>query len=174
MKCLACGHVVQRSSKFCKHCGKAVAPRVRSAPPPAASPRWPLFLALIAGGVLVGAVVMRLMQPAAPPEPAHAHNHFEGTLRGAALAAQYPQVYQVASAFICPCGTCTDGLEVCDCEMVKGAAEVRTKIFELLQVHEVPHAIALIAAEYGHRKNDPASSLNLPAPAAALPWAKPN
>jgi hypothetical protein len=146
-------------------------PRARSQQNENARPRWPLMVALIAGGVLLGAVAVHLLSRRESPAPAH--SHFDGRLRGAALAAQYPAVYQVAAEFICPCGTCTDGLEVCDCEMVKGATEVRTKIYELLQVHEAPHAIALIEQEYGYRKNNPASSMKLPAPSSTLPWAKP-
>jgi hypothetical protein len=137
------------------------------------------MIALVAGGVLLGAVAVQWLTPKEPAPHATqaaqaAPAHYDGTLRGEALAAQYPKVYQAASEFICPCGTCTDGLEVCDCVMPKGAAEVRTKIYELLQVHEVPHAIALIEAEYGYRKSNPAPAMNLPSPSSTLPWAKPN
>lgn len=171
MKCQACGHVVQRRAQFCPHCGKPVVPRARAQQHEAARPRWPLLLALVAGGALLGAVAVHIMS--SRESPAHTHSHFDGRLRSEALAAQYPKVYQVAAEFICPCGTCSDGLEVCDCEMAKGSTEVRTKIYELLQVHEVPHAIALIEQEYGYRKSNPASSMKLPAPSATLPWAKP-
>ena len=129
------------------------------------------MLALVAGGVLLGAFAVQWLDRKEPA--AHNHAHFDGTLRGEALAAQYPAVYQVAAEFICPCGTCTDGLEVCDCGMVKGSTEVRTKIHELLQVHHAPHVIELIEAEYGYRKNKPGSSLNLPEPSSTPPWATP-
>ncbi len=134
-------------------------------------PRWPLLLALVAGGVLLGALAMQLLQQKEPSPPT-THAHFDGTLRGEALAAQYPAVYQVASEFICPCGTCTDGLEVCDCAMAKGSTEVRTKIHDLLQLHHAPHVIQLVEAEYGYRKGKDSSSLKLPAP-STLPWARP-
>ncbi|MGH7497129.1 MAG: hypothetical protein ACREOO_32665 [bacterium] len=171
MKCQACGHAVQRRAQFCHYCGKPVAPRIRNQESTVTRPRWPLLIAVIAGGMFLGAVAMQWMRP---PEPSsHAHSHFDGTLRGEALAAQYPAVYRVAAEFICPCGTCTDGLEVCDCEMARGSSEVRAKIYDLLQVHEVPHTIALLEEEYGYRKNSSSASRPLPSPPSALPWAKP-
>ena len=172
MKCQACGHVVQRRAQFCHHCGKPIIMRTRAPENKAASPRWPLVIGLVAGGVLLGAVAVQWLTPKETATQV-THNHFDGTLRGEALAARYPNVYQVASEFICPCGTCTDGLEVCDCVMPKGSSEVRTKIHDLLQVHEVPHAIALVEEEYGYRRSKPNSSLNLPDPSSTLPWAKP-
>ena len=172
MKCQACGHVVQRRAQFCPHCGQPVVPRTRGQSREFARPRWPLLLAMVAGGVLLGAVAVQLLNQR--ESPADDHVHFDGTLHGATLASQYPQVYQVAAEFICPCGTCTDGLEVCDCGMTRGSTEVRTKIYELLRVHHVPHVIELIEAEYGYRKSKSSSSLNLPGPSAPPPWAKPN
>ncbi len=171
MKCQACGHTVQRRAQFCQHCGKPALLRTRSHENEAVRPRWPLLAALVAGGVLLGAAAVQWLGP--EESPAQFQNHFDGSLRGEALAAQYPAIYQVASEFICPCGTCTDGLEVCDCEMAKGSSEVRTKIYELLQAHEVPHAIALIEQEYGYRKDRPASSMSLPTPESSRTWAKP-
>ncbi len=91
---------------------------------------------------------------------------FDPKMRGPELAAAFPEVYQVASEFICPCGTCVDdGLEICDCEMVKGASEARQFIFDNLSAgHHPPHVIEMVEAKYGHRKNSrpPITFENLP------------
>jgi hypothetical protein len=95
---------------------------------------------------------------------------FDPALRGEQLAKLYPAVYEVAANFICPCGSCTDGLEVCDCEMERGASEVRMFIYRLLQVHQPAHAIEIVAEKYNHRKDSAPSSLKfeqLPPPAPA-------
>ncbi len=73
-------------------------------------------------------------------------------LRGEQLAKLYPAVYEVAAQFNCPCGDCNDGVEVCDCDMVRGATEVRTFIYQLLQVHKPAHVIEMVEEKYGHRK----------------------
>jgi hypothetical protein len=62
-------------------------------------------------------------------------------------------VYEVAAQFNCPCDDCNDGVEICDCVMERGAAEVRQLIYQLLQVHERPHVIELVAEKYGNRKD---------------------
>lgn len=79
-------------------------------------------------------------------------------LRGEQLAKLYPAVYEVASQFNCPCGDCNDGIEVCDCDMVRGATEVRSFIYQLLQVHKPPHVIEMVEEKYGHRKSGLTSS----------------
>jgi hypothetical protein len=97
---------------------------------------------------------------------------FDPTLRGEQLAQLYPAVYEVASQFNCPCGDCYDGVEVCDCQMERGAAEVRSFIYQLLQIHKPPHVIELVAEKYGHRKNGLPESLNfekLMPPSSSVP-----
>lgn len=162
MKCQSCGHTVLRRAQFCAHCGARVVPRVHEQKTAPEKPRWPIYIALVAGGILLGALVVNFLTNKEAPATADGHTHFDGTLRGAALAQQYPAVYEVASQFICPCGTCTDGLEVCDCGMTRGSTEVRTLIYELLQQHHVPHVIELIEKEFGHRKTGAAPSLTIP------------
>jgi hypothetical protein len=128
-----------------------------------------LFVALVTVGVLLGAVMVYFIVGKNTPAEVSA---FDGRLRGAELAQKFPAVYEVASQFICPCGTCTDGLEVCDCGMPRGSTEVRTKIYELLRQHHVPHVVEIIAAEYGYRKNaaTPPSTM----PSQAIPWERPH
>lgn len=164
MKCSSCGHRVTRRAKFCDACGALIIPRAKTATPtPADSRTWFFGALLLAAGLAAGALLMYLANR--PSSAGHTHNGFDSSLRGEALAAQYPQVYEVAAQFICPCGSCTDGLEVCDCDMKNGSFQVRNEIYQLLQVHEVPHVVALIAERHGHRKAGATS----PAP----PWEKP-
>lgn len=104
-------------------------------------------------GVLIGAIAMYMR--GGTPQSA-GQNGFDPRIRGPQLASMYPAVYQVASQFTCPCGTCTDGLEVCDCEMKNGAAEARAFIYAQLQAGHKPfHVIELVANRYGHRKGVP-------------------
>lgn len=119
--------------------------------------------ALVLLGIVAGAGIVYFLTK--PQESAHNHASFDPSLRGEALAQRYPGVYQVASQFICPCGSCTDGLEVCDCDMTNGSFQVRAEIFNLLQTHEPPHAIELIASRYGHRKSETSTP--------AMDWEKP-
>ena len=108
--------------------------------------------AVLVGGILVGAMVMYFSKDKTPSTAA-AMNVFDPKLRGPQLATAFPEVYQVAAEFTCPCGTCTDGVEVCDCEMVKGASEVRQFIFDNLDAgHHPPHVIEMVEAKYGYRK----------------------
>jgi hypothetical protein len=159
MKCFECGRHITPRSKFCPYCGKPVSSR-RSpkAPLSAKKPNWPLYLTLVLAGIVMGVLAFRWLQKQEPASAATATN-FDPTLRGEQLAKLYPQVYEVASQFNCPCGDCNDGVEVCDCEMARGAAEVRSFIYQLLQVHEPPHAIELVAQKYGSRKNGTAAQL---------------
>lgn len=165
MKCSSCGHRVTRHAKFCAACGALIIPRSKTAAPaPAGSRSWFFGALLLAAGIATGAVLM--YSAIHTSSASHSHNGFDSSLRGTALAAQYPQVYEVAAHFICPCGSCTDGLELCDCDMKNGSFQVRHEIYQLLQAHEVPHVVALIAERYGHRKTGATS----PTP----PWVKPS
>jgi cytochrome c-type biogenesis protein CcmH/NrfF len=134
---------------------------------PAKETNWILLAAVLVGGVLLGAIVMYVSRDESQPALASAAAAFDPKLHGPALATAFPEVYQVASEFICPCGTCTDGLEVCDCEMVKGASEVRQFIYDNLNAgHRPPHVTQMVEAKYGYRKSGrpPITFENLPAP----------
>jgi len=161
MKCPECGRHIAPRAKFCQYCGKPVSPRRQT---PANSrpvkPRWPLYLTLVIAGVTVGALALRWFQQretATLPLATAAATAFDPTLYGEPLAKQFPAVYAVASQFNCPCNDCNDGIEVCDCVMKRGAAEVRQFIYQLLQIHEQPHVIELVAEKYGNRKNGAAT-----------------
>lgn len=170
MKCHECGRHITPRSKFCPYCGKAVAARQNNknkATP--TKPHWPLYLTLVIAGIALGVTAFWWLQrEKSSPAP----SNFDPTLRGEPLAKLYPAVYEVAAQFNCPCGDCNDGVEVCDCEMERGAAEVRLFIYQLLQVHERPHVMELVEQKYGHRKN----GATTPSPSTFVPpptWQEP-
>jgi hypothetical protein len=171
MKCHDCGRRISPRSKFCPYCGKPVTPRRNPSRAAEAQPRWPIYLALVVAGIAIGALSLRWLQK---PETGAAVTataaDFDPTLRGEQLARLYPEVYEVASHFNCPCGSCDDGVEVCDCEMERGGAEVRLFIYQLLQAHKPPHVIELVAEKYGHRKSGVPSSLELEKLPPAASW----
>jgi hypothetical protein len=153
VKCPECGRHITPRSKFCPYCGKAATPRRSSKPSvQTTKPNWPLYLALVLGGIAIGVFAFRGLQTQ-NPAPAAATASFDPTLRGDELAKLYPAVYEVASQFNCPCDDCNDGIEICDCVMERGAAEVRQFIYDMLQIHKPPHAIEMVAEKYGNRKN---------------------
>lgn len=129
------------------------------------------MVAVLFAGILFGAGVVYITRGKTPPTAA-AMSSFDPKMRGAQLAAAFPEVYQVAAEFICPCGTCTDGLEVCDCEMPKGASEVRQFIFDHLNGgHRPPHVVEMVSARYGYRKSGrpPVTFENLPPTSSTIP-----
>ena len=154
MKCPGCGRHITPRSKFCQYCGKPVSPR-RQTPANSrpAKPNWPLYLTLMIAGIAGAVLAFRWLQSQEPATAAVTAADFDPTLHGEQLAKLYPAVYEVAAQFNCPCDDCNDGVEVCDCVMERGAAEVRQFIYQLLQVHEPPHVIELVAEKYGNRKN---------------------
>ncbi len=160
MKCNNCHRKVQKRDRFCPHCGARVVGR-QPRPQKAASgmsTNWPMLAGAVLVGVLIGAVAMYMRggQPQAAQQ-----NRFDPRLHGPQLAAMFPLVYQVASQFTCPCGTCDDGLELCDCEMENGAAEARAFIYAQLQAGHKPfHVIELVEQRYGHRKGVPVPNAN--------------
>jgi hypothetical protein len=156
MKCQACGRHIAPNIKFCPHCGKPASPRQSDKPrAQSTKSKWPLYVMLVIVGIAIGVFAFRWLQEQKPATAAAAG--FDPTLRGEQLAQLYPAVFEVASQFNCPCGSCSDGIEVCDCEMERGAAEVRLFIYQLLQVHQPAHAIEIVAQKYGHRKDGAAA-----------------
>ena len=157
MKCAQCHRTVHKRDRFCPNCGAPIRFRQHAAPRPAprSTLNWPALLAAIAFGVLIGAFAM--YSNSKKQVPAASASGFNPMLRGPQLASMFPQVYQVASQFNCPCGSCSDGLEVCDCNMTNGAAQVRQFIYDQLTVggHLPSHVIEMVEQRWGHRKGVP-------------------
>lgn len=176
MKCPECGRHITPRSKFCQHCGRSVsARRQNKTSVAAAKPNWPLYLTLMIAGIAIGALALRWFEQQNNQAPLLANAAapaFDPTLYGEPLAQKFPAVYEVASQFNCPCADCNDGVEVCDCQMERGAAEVRQYIYQLLQIHQPPHVIKLVAEKYGNRKNGSAVPFKFD-PAAPPAWQAP-
>ena len=155
MKCAECHRTVHKRDRFCPNCGAPIRFRQHPAAKTVARPgmNWPALLAAVAFGILIGAFAMYSNSKKTPSAP----SGFDPRLRGPQLASMFPQVYQVASQFNCPCGTCSDGLEVCDCDMPNGAVQVRQFIYDQLTMggHLPPHVIEIVEQKWGHRKGTP-------------------
>lgn len=170
MKCSNCGRHASPRAKYCESCGHPLTPRHSAPTEEPGRTNWTLLAAVLLAGILLGAGVIYLSRD--KTQSVAAMSRFDPKLRGTQLAAAFPEVYQVAAEFICPCGTCSDGLEVCDCEMPKGASEVRQLIFDnLSDGHRPPHVIEMVAARYGYRKNGrpPITFENLPPTSSNVP-----
>lgn len=160
MKCPECHRTVQRKDRFCPYCGARVtgktAPARKKNTSQNNSQNWPLVAAIFALGLAVGAFAIYATRTGNTPgaTPSVAQATFDPTLRGPQLAQRFPLVYEVAAQFMCPCGSCNDGLEVCDCDMPRGAVEVRGFIYAQVQAgHKAPHITEMVEEKYGHRKN---------------------
>ncbi len=154
MKCLSCGRHIAPRSNFCPYCGKPAAPRRNKIDTQKTTVRWLLYLVLLVASIAIGVLSFRWLQEKETYTATGTATDFDPTVRGEQLAQLYPTVYEVAAQFNCPCGDCNDGVEVCDCQMERGAAEVRSFIYQLLQIHKPQHVIELVAEKYGHRKKE--------------------
>jgi hypothetical protein len=153
MKCPSCGRHITPRSNFCQYCGKPAAPRRNQTKTKKTTPRWLLYLATVVAVIAVSVLLLHWFQEKDTATASATATDFDPTLYGEPLARLYPAVYEVAAQFNCPCGDCNDSVEVCDCQMERGAAEVRSFIYQLLQIHKPPHVSELVAEKYGHRKS---------------------
>lgn len=148
MKCQNCRTTVTKKSKFCPNCGQRITPRVSAASPAKGS--FPLVYAVgfIGVGILLGYAVFKFGSSSGSAQPGPAVRP-DAPIHSAAVLA-------IAREFMCPCGTCTDPLDVCDCDHNHGALEVKTFIARQLQAgHEKPHIVEMVQAKYGGLKNSP-------------------
>ncbi len=88
-------------------------------------------------------------------------------------ALQDPQVLEVASHFLCPCGTC-DRMELseCTCDSPRGGIESKQQIATLLaQGLSVDETVRRLASTFGTLKPDARGTTEGNAPTAAAPVA---
>lgn len=158
MKCQKCRRTVTRKSKFCAHCGAPVTPRASSGHVTQRK-TIPISYALgLAGlGILVGFLVFRVSSDSQlPASPAGFSN---------AAAVGTPEVLDIAREFMCPCGTCSDPLDSCDCDHKNGAHEVRGFILEQLQAgHKKPHIMEMVRDRYAASATGFMPPINLEVP----------
>lgn len=157
MKCQKCHSTVTRKSKFCPNCGTPVTPRTsqkRSQP----QSKMPLgyALALVGLGILAGISILKLSET---PTNQSLPRSFDAQ---SSLAGQGGAVMDIAREFMCPCGTCTDPLDVCDCDHKGGAQEVKGFIAQKLREgHKKPHIMEMVQTEFAAKRRGIPPLLNL-------------
>jgi hypothetical protein len=151
MKCQTCHQTVARKSRYCANCGAPVVPRSSQRQP--AEKSKPLTTgyaaALVGAGVLVGFLIFKF----------GISNSGSEDNADIPAALQSAEVLDVAQGFMCPCGKCSDRLDVCTCDHPKGAFEVKGFIAQQLAVgHMKPHIVEMVQKKYGghiHNNNAP-------------------
>jgi cytochrome c-type biogenesis protein CcmH/NrfF len=142
MKCPNCHQTVTRKSKFCANCGNPISFR-QSRQPVKTQKKLPLSLAivLVGLGIVVGLAIFKFAS-----KPA--------TNTVLPVANVQSAVLDIASEFTCPCGSCSDGLDVCTCDAPRGAVEARNFIAQKIQEgHERPHIVEMVQKKYGSLRN---------------------
>ena len=156
MKCQSCGKTVAKKTKFCPSCGEPIVHRRSDAPQAHPRRSIPLSyaLAFIAGGAIIGFLYFKFSSTPTPPQMVvgGGFQGASGSVQAVAIpAALRPQVQEIASEFMCPCGGCDDLLSECVCEMKNGALEVKQFIAQQLQSGAPkPQIVAAVTQRYGH------------------------
>ncbi|MFQ5750672.1 MAG: zinc-ribbon domain-containing protein [bacterium] len=160
MKCQKCHHTVTRKSKFCPNCGTSVVPRTAQKPEPTKT-GLPLSygIGLVGIGILVGFAIFKYTSnPGMNSIQAVSNVQNSPKIQSAA-------VLDIAREFTCPCGTCSDPLDICDCDHKNGAVEVKSFIAQKLQEgHKKPHIIEMVQTTYGGQKKTSEPIFNLEPP----------
>ncbi len=147
MKCQNCRSTVTRKSKFCTSCGERIVPRT-SAPAHKAKPVMPVSYAfvLVAVGVVFGFVVFKFSaKPIVSAFPTSSEMPGVSSIQSAAVS-------DVARELMCPCGSCSDPLDPCQCDHPDGAVTVKAFIAQkLAEGHKKPHIIDMVHEKYGDK-----------------------
>jgi cytochrome c-type biogenesis protein CcmH/NrfF len=161
MKCQSCGQTVVKRGNFCPNCGARIVPR-RSTPKkskPTRSMPMSYAAAFIAVGALVGFMIFKL---STAPDSSQMVVEGNGVQSLGFIPTELrAQVQDIASEFMCPCGGCTDALDVCTCDMKNGAVEIKTFIAQQLQAgHKKPHIVEMVNDRYGGLKDAAAPTVD--------------
>lgn len=148
MYCPNCRHKVTRRSKFCPNCGEDLITARQAVARPAPVQRGvplPVAFGLLVVGILLGFLYFQYAGPSTRSTPPAI-----GSLPGIQSAA----VLDIAKEFMCPCGSCSDALDVCDCTHKNGAVEIKTFIArKLAEGHLKPHIVEMVQQTYGGLKS---------------------
>ncbi len=165
--CSSCSKELPKNSKFCVYCG-AKAKIVKGVPAGkshyqrktgktrqyartpakrkgAAQTKWRVITFVLAGVIVVGLVGFRISSVSRD-----SRNINSGFGADVAWA---KEVQQIASEFNCPCGKCgIIRLDLCTCDIPRGAVEVKSYIQNLLNESLQPEAVIFKVEErYGNR-----------------------
>ncbi|MFQ5864948.1 MAG: zinc-ribbon domain-containing protein [bacterium] len=160
MKCQNCHHTVTRKSKFCPNCGTPIVARKSQHQQQAKTQiHFGYSLALVGLGIVIGLAIFK-----------YAFNS-EDKSSPVTSAIQTDQLLQsavvldIAREFMCPCGSCSDPLDVCTCDHKNGALEVKSFIAQKLREgHKKPHIVEMVQEQYGALKNESAPLFDLKPP----------
>lgn len=154
MKCQNCQHTVTRKSKFCPKCGERILPRTSSQK--AGRGRnisVGYTLGLVGLGILIGFAVFKYSSESLDQTNRTTPNLQVGS------SVQSPAVLDIAKDFICPCGSCSDPLDTCQCDHPNGALEVKGFISQKLQEgHKKPHIVEMLMEKYAGLRSKPGTS----------------
>ncbi len=163
--CSSCGKLVQQGSKFCSFCGARIKDHKSSSGKPAGtrarsvraqsrvgsktksgnSGNRALGYAILAVLILgIGAFVIWTQvssnKKAVEEKTSYTHTEWSSA------------VLSVAKNFNCPCGECSDRLDICTCDLPNGAVDAKTYIRELLDSDLSQFAaIQKVEERFGHR-----------------------
>ncbi|MBS3906161.1 MAG: zinc ribbon domain-containing protein [Syntrophaceae bacterium] len=155
-KCRSCGHFNELDTLFCVSCGEEIikAP-MEKLQRQSSNPSYKT-IALVIGLVFVLGLSLNLglsffkekSPPQSPSIPAST------SIQKSSVKVDEAQVIAVAKNFKCPCGGCGElPLETCECDMPRGAVEVKNFIREKLgEGSSVEQVVELVDQKYAHRK----------------------
>ena len=169
VNCSKCGYTIEPEAQFCSQCGTKVA--VKSAPAPKAAK--PIYKSKYSHGKakknsksskaginsFVGYAILAIFVIGVTWFIAWSFSSSSRPDRVNSTVSQYQntstwsdEVQAIAANFQCPCGTCTDRLDVCTCDEPRGSVEVKTYIKSLLDQGLTKfETVEKVEEEYGNR-----------------------
>jgi hypothetical protein len=146
MYCPNCGRKTTRRSKFCPDCGENLSNPLPKKAKKTESRGVPLHyvLAILAAGILLGVVIIKMF---------NGRNETTPEILADVPSIHSAAVLDIASEFNCPCGTCKDSLDECDCDHKNGAIEIKSFIAQQLLRHHKPHIVEMVQKQYGGLKS---------------------
>lgn len=155
MKCKICHNSVTTDHKFCPHCGNRMLRRPSAGQGPTLSLKQGMVLLLF--GLFFGYAFFYVASDSGKDQAATAPSKNKSTVTSVA-------VNEIASEFMCPCGSCNDVLDQCTCEHENGAVEVKGFIAgKIAEGHKKPHIIQLVRDQFNAQPSE-AGTLVIPKP----------
>jgi hypothetical protein len=169
ISCSKCGSIIEPGARFCSQCGTKVTGNSAAAVKPAK----PVYRGRYSGGKanksrkssgaginsFVGYAILAIFVIGITWFIAWSFSSSSRPRRVNQPVAQSPaagawsdEVQAISANFICPCGTCSDRLDVCDCDEPGGAVEVKAYIKSLLEQGLTKfEVVAQVEERYGNR-----------------------
>ncbi len=160
MKCQNCSRTVTRKTKFCPNCGnRIVSKRSEKSTQSKASIPLSYALAFIGVGLVIGIIIANFDSDSGNGSTLAVSNG------ASSQVIQSSAVLDIAKDFMCPCGSCSDPLDACQCDHDNGALEVKNFIAQKLQEgHKKPHIVEMLSQSYPGLTPNPMNSFQLDLP----------